>query len=63
MDRQHHRAGAELSLRAILGPSRVPGRISGLEQMTPTERERYYCELRLTHPKPVVPVCPYYYGP
>jgi hypothetical protein len=32
-----------------------PNRLSTLEAMTPTERERYYRELRIKNPRPVVP--------
>ena len=39
----------------VIAPNSQDHNISSLEAMTPTERERYYRELRIKNPRPVVP--------
>ncbi len=43
----------------VVAPNSQANRLSSLEAMTPTERERYYRELRIKNPRPVAP---YYYS-
>lgn len=41
--------------RIVIAPNSQARDLSRLEAMTPTERERYYRELRITNPRPIVP--------
>jgi hypothetical protein len=43
----------------VVAPNSQANRLSPLEAMTPTERERYYRELRIKNPRPIAP---YYYS-
>jgi hypothetical protein len=45
--------------RIVVAPNSQARDLSRLEAMTPTERERYYRELRITNPRPIVP---FYYS-
>jgi hypothetical protein len=43
----------------VVAPNSQASRLSSLESMTPTERERYYRDLRIKNPRPIAP---YYYN-
>lgn len=43
----------------VVAPNSQANQLSSLEAMTPTERERYYRELKIRNPRPIAP---YYYS-